>query len=98
MNITKTSNILQTGSRSKSRRGRNPSIDLEKIENAVREIDTQGAWGRLRGEGGTAGGEGHERGGEHGAGGGPEDAGHGRPSGAVRPEIGHSAQNTIGPV
>lgn len=42
MNITKTSNILQTGSRSKSRRGRNPSIDLEKIENAVREIDTQG--------------------------------------------------------
>ena len=26
------------GSRSKSRRGRNPSIDMEKIENAVREI------------------------------------------------------------
>ncbi len=42
MSITKTSTILQTGSRSKSRRGRNPSIDLEKIENAVREIDTQG--------------------------------------------------------
>lgn len=43
MSVTRTSNILQAGTRAKSRRGRNPSIDLEKIEHAVREIGTQGA-------------------------------------------------------
>ncbi|HET8706636.1 MAG TPA: TetR/AcrR family transcriptional regulator C-terminal domain-containing protein [Pseudomonadales bacterium] len=43
MSITKTSTILQVGTRGKSRRGRNPSIDMEKIENAVREIGHNGA-------------------------------------------------------
>jgi len=43
MNISKTSSILQVGTRGKSRRGRNPSIDMEKIENAVREIGHNGA-------------------------------------------------------
>ena len=38
MTITKTTKSVQAGSRSKSRRGRNPSIDMAKIENAVREI------------------------------------------------------------
>lgn len=42
MNISKTSTILQVGTRGKSRRGRNPSIDMEKIENAVREIGHNG--------------------------------------------------------
>lgn len=42
MSITKTSSFMQAGTRAKSRRGRNPSIDMEKIENAVREIAQQG--------------------------------------------------------
>lgn len=40
MSIAKTSGSLQAGTRSRSRRGRNPSIDLQKIENAVRELGT----------------------------------------------------------
>lgn len=42
MSITKTTSFMQAGTRAKSRRGRNPSIDVEKIENAVREIGQQG--------------------------------------------------------
>ena len=38
MSITKTSISVQAGTRSKSRRGRNPSIDMAKIEHAVQEI------------------------------------------------------------
>lgn len=42
MTMTKTTSFMQAGTRAKSRRGRNPSIDVEKIENAVREIGQQG--------------------------------------------------------
>lgn len=38
MTISKNGNPLHVGTRAKSRRGRNPTIDTEKIENAVREI------------------------------------------------------------
>lgn len=38
MNISKNGNLPHVGMRGKSRRGRNPTIDTEKIENAVREI------------------------------------------------------------
>ncbi|MEE2733390.1 TetR/AcrR family transcriptional regulator C-terminal domain-containing protein [Ketobacter sp.] len=38
MSATKTNTFMQAGSRGKSRRGRTPSIDMEKIENAVREV------------------------------------------------------------
>lgn len=43
MSTTRTNSFLQAGTRAKSRRGRNPSIDMEKIENAVREVSEQNA-------------------------------------------------------
>ena len=43
MSTTRTNSFLQAGTRAKSRRGRNPSIDMEKIENAVREVSEQHA-------------------------------------------------------
>lgn len=43
MSISKTNNLLHVGARGKSRRGRNPTIDTEKIENAVREIGSNRA-------------------------------------------------------
>ncbi|CBL43839.1 hypothetical protein HDN1F_02560 [gamma proteobacterium HdN1] len=39
MTPLKTSPSLQPGGRARSRRGRNPTIDLDKIEQAVRELD-----------------------------------------------------------
>ena len=41
MSTTNTTSSVQAGSRGKSRRGRNPSIDMGKIENAVREIGSE---------------------------------------------------------
>ncbi len=43
MSTTRTNSFLQAGTRAKSRRGRNPSIDMEKIENAVREVSAKTA-------------------------------------------------------
>lgn len=43
MSSTRTNSFLQAGTRAKSRRGRNPSIDMVKIENAVKEVSAKTA-------------------------------------------------------
>lgn len=43
MALSKSGTLLQVGTRAKSRRGRNPTIDTGKIENAVREIGSSHA-------------------------------------------------------
>jgi AcrR family transcriptional regulator len=41
MSVTKSNSFMQAGTRAKSKRGRTPSIDTGKIENAVREVSAQ---------------------------------------------------------